>query len=63
MTLADQAAMTGQDGQVTGKQPGRPAAGAEDGIRAPEMALMEKIGAFALSEPDVRVRRPAMMDR
>lgn len=25
MTLADQAAMTGQDGQVTGKQPGRPA--------------------------------------
>jgi hypothetical protein len=25
MTLADQAAMTGQDGQVTGKRPGRPA--------------------------------------
>jgi transposase-like protein len=25
MTFADQAAMTGQDGQVTGKQPGRPA--------------------------------------
>jgi transposase len=24
MTLADQAAMTGQDGQVTGKRPGRP---------------------------------------
>jgi len=27
------------------------------------MARMEKIGAFALTEPDVRVRRPAMMDR
>jgi hypothetical protein len=28
-----------------------------------KMARMEKIGAFALTEPDVRVRRPAMMDR
>ena len=54
MTLADQAAMMGRMVRCPGSGLAGRAAGAEEGIRTPEMAQMEKMFAFALTEPDVR---------